>query len=603
MINLRIQTPESKPQPSLTPRITVVGVGGAGGNAVNNMIATGLDGVEFLVCNTDAQALAGSRSPRKIQLGTHVTGGLGAGAKPEVGRAAAEESLEDLMQYIEGSNMVFITSGMGGGTGTGVSPVLARACKEMGILTVGVVTKPFHFEGTMRMKSAEEGIKEMQQYVDTLIVIPNQNLFRIANQHTTFADAFKLADAVLQSAVRGVTDLMVMPGLVNLDFNDIKTTMTEMGKAMMGTGQAAGDRRSVQAAEAAINNPLLDDVTMKGAKGVIINIAGGQDMTLFEIDEACNRIREEVDVDANIIFGTSIDDTLDGSLRVTVIATGIETEAEKKARDDSRQTRRYTESRATQTAPQPAAPVARDVAAATAAVAKPYGAARYSAEPVYHEPAPAVQPAARAYTQGGAFIPPAPVDADQSAQDDSTVSYQRISSGVMPKVTAPEPVMGEPDVYQVADPVDVEPVAPVYAPAPVQYYAPAPVSDVGIPSGLVPTAGGYQPVPRRAPEPALSLFQRITNRVRKTVESFDDSVNPQNLPQNQVQQPVQAPNYVAQPARGNAQPAMAQQPSVTSQPIPAMMQAPVDVARPAKAPGAQPELDLEIPAFLRRQAS
>ncbi len=307
MINLRLQAPEVKPN-VLAPRIAVIGVGGAGGNAVNNMIAAGLDGVEFMVCNTDAQALAGSRAPKKIQLGSAVTGGLGAGAKPEVGRAAAQESLDDVMAHIEGANMVFITSGMGGGTGTGVSPVLAQACKAAGILTVGVVTKPFHFEGPVRMKAAEEGIREMQQYVDTLIVIPNQNLFRIATEKTTFADSFKLADNVLLSAVRGVTDLMITPGLVNLDFNDIKTTMTEMGKAMMGTGEASGDRRAILAAEAAINNPLLDDVSMKGAKGVIINLAGGNDMTLFEIDETCNRIREEVDADANIIFGTSVDE-------------------------------------------------------------------------------------------------------------------------------------------------------------------------------------------------------------------------------------------------------------------------------------------------------
>jgi cell division protein FtsZ len=310
----------------LTPKITVVGVGGAGGNAVNNMINSGLQGCEFLVCNTDAQALEGSLSECKLQLGVTVTGGLGAGAKPDIGRAAAEESLDDVMQYLEGSNMAFITAGMGGGTGTGAAPVIAKAARDKGILTVGVVTKPFHFEGTWRMKMAEDGIEEMQGYVDTLIVIPNQNLFRVANEKTTFAEAFKMADSVLQSGVRGVTDLMVMPGLINLDFADIRSAMLEMGKAMMGTGESAGDRRAVEAAESAINNPLLDDVSMQGARGVIINVTGGLDMTLFEVDEACNRIRDEVDPNANIIFGSTFDESLDGLMRVSVVATGIDAE-------------------------------------------------------------------------------------------------------------------------------------------------------------------------------------------------------------------------------------------------------------------------------------
>ena len=323
MINVRMQPTEVQ---KLSPKITVIGVGGAGGNAVNNMISSDLQGVEFLVCNTDAQALEGSYCETKIQLGTDVTGGLGAGAKPEVGRAAAEESLNDVLTYLEGSNMAFITAGMGGGTGTGAAPVIAKACREKGILTVGVVTKPFHFEGTTRMRMAEQGIEEMQDYVDTLIVIPNQNLFRVANEKTTFAEAFRMADSVLQSGVRGVTDLMVMPGLINLDFADIRSSMIEMGKAMMGTGEAEGERRSVEAAEAAINNPLLDDVTMKGARGVIINVTGGTDMTLFEVDEACNRIRDEVDPNANIIFGSTFDEKLDGVMRVSVVATGIDAE-------------------------------------------------------------------------------------------------------------------------------------------------------------------------------------------------------------------------------------------------------------------------------------
>lgn len=309
----------------LKPRITVIGVGGAGGNAVCNMIRAKLEGVEFVVANTDAQALVGSlvEPSNKIQLGLHVTQGLGAGSKPDVGRASAEESHEEIVRHLRGSNMVFITAGMGGGTGTGAAPVIARAAREEGILTVGVVTKPFHFEGTHRARTAERGIEELQQYVDTLIIIPNQNLFRIANERTTFADAFKMADDVLYSGVRGVTDLMMMPGLINLDFADIRAVMAEMGKAMMGTGEAEGDRRALDAAEAAISNPLLDDVSMKGAKGVLINITGGYDMTLYEVDEAANRIRDEVDPEANIIFGSTFDERLNGTIRVSVVATGI----------------------------------------------------------------------------------------------------------------------------------------------------------------------------------------------------------------------------------------------------------------------------------------
>lgn len=326
MINVRIQ--ESL-QNSLSPKITVIGVGGAGGNAVNNMISTNLTGVDFLVCNTDSQALQGSLADNKIQLGTNVTGGLGAGSDPQIGAAAAEESINEVISEIQGSNMVFITCGMGGGTGTGAAPVIAAAAREQGILTVGVVTKPFHFEGGHRMRSAEAGIEEMQQYVDTLIVIPNQNLFRVASEKTTFAEAFKMADTVLQSGVRGVTDLMVMPGLINLDFADIKTVMQEMGKAMMGTGEATGDSRAIEAAESAINNPLLDDISMKGARGLIINVTGGMDMTLFEVDEACNRVRDEVDPDANIIFGSTFDENMEGEIRVSIVATGIDVEAKR----------------------------------------------------------------------------------------------------------------------------------------------------------------------------------------------------------------------------------------------------------------------------------
>ena len=308
----------------LKPKITVIGVGGAGGNAVNNMIRANLQGIEFVVANADAQALAQSECPNRVQLGMNITRGLGAGSRPEIGKAAAEEALDEVIEYLHGSNMVFITAGMGGGTGTGAAPVIARVAREKGILTVGVVTKPFHFEGAHRMRLAEAGLDALQQVVDTLIVIPNQNLFRLANEKTTFADAFKMADDVLHSGVRGITDLMVMPGLVNLDFADIRTVMMEMGKAMMGTGEAEGENRAVTAAEAAISNPLLDDVSMKGARGVLINITGSKDMTLFEIDEAANRIREEVDADANIIFGSTFDDNVQGKIRISIVATGID---------------------------------------------------------------------------------------------------------------------------------------------------------------------------------------------------------------------------------------------------------------------------------------
>ena len=311
----------------LKPVITVVGVGGAGGNAVNNMINAKLQGAEFVVTNTDAQALEYSLAHRKIQLGKKETRGLGAGAAPEVGASSANESLEDIMQHLGQSNIVFITAGMGGGTGTGAAPIIAKAAKASGILTVGVVTKPFLFEGSNRMRIAEKGIEELAKHVDTLIIIPNQNLFRIANENTTFADAFKMADDVLHAGVRGITDLMIMPGLINLDFADIKTTMSQMGKAMMGTGEAEGSGRAVKAAEAAIANPLLAHSSMKGAKGVLINITGGHDMTLFEVDEAANRIREEIEnEDANIIFGSTFNTALDGKIRVSVVATGIDSD-------------------------------------------------------------------------------------------------------------------------------------------------------------------------------------------------------------------------------------------------------------------------------------
>ena len=323
-MTINISVPSNNETPEVKPRITVFGVGGAGGNAVNNMIRAELEGVDFVAANTDAQALSQSQAERRIQLGATITEGLGAGSRPDVGHAAAEEALDHIVEELNGANMAFITAGMGGGTGTGAAPVIARAAREQGILTVGVVTKPFQFEGVHRMRIAESGIEDIAQFVDTLIIIPNQNLFRVANEKTTFADAFKMADDVLYSGVRGVTDLMIMPGLINLDFADIRTVMSEMGKALMGTGEAEGERRALDAAEAAICNPLLDDISMNGASGVIINITGGLDMTLFEVDEAANRIRSEVDAEARIILGSTFDDSLEGRMRVSIVATGMD---------------------------------------------------------------------------------------------------------------------------------------------------------------------------------------------------------------------------------------------------------------------------------------
>ncbi|MFO1237389.1 MAG: cell division protein FtsZ [Alphaproteobacteria bacterium] len=370
-MSIKFHAPES---PELKPRIVVFGVGGAGGNAVNNMLASELQGVEFVVANTDSQALAQNLAPRKLQLGANVTLGLGAGSKPEIGAQAAEASAAEIEEILAGSHMAFITAGMGGGTGTGAAPVIARIAREMGVLTVGVVTKPFHFEGDKRMRQAESGVAKMQEIVDTLIVIPNQNLFRVANEKTTLAQSFAMADEVLHSGVRGITDLMIVPGLMNLDFADVRTVMMEMGKAMMGTGEAEGPKRALDAAEAAISNPLLDDVSMKGAKGVLIHITGGPDLTLFEADEAANRIRSEVDPEANIKVGSTFDPKLEGRIRVSVVATGIDAMERAQPKPAAQPAasaigRGFTPVRAA--APQPAAaPIAAQAPAAMPAAAQ-----------------------------------------------------------------------------------------------------------------------------------------------------------------------------------------------------------------------------------------
>jgi cell division protein FtsZ len=330
---LNLTMPETH---ELRPRITVFGVGGAGGNAVNNMIEKQLEGVEFVVANTDSQALQGSRAKARIQMGAKVTEGLGAGARPSIGAAAAEETIEEIVDHLAGAHMCFITAGMGGGTGTGAAPIIAQAARELGVLTVGVVTKPFQFEGAKRMKQAEEGIEVLQKVVDTLIIIPNQNLFRLANERTTFTEAFSMADDVLYQGVKGVTDLMVKPGLINLDFADVRAVMDEMGKAMMGTGEASGEDRAREAAEKAIANPLLDEISLEGAKGVLINITGGYDLTLFELDEAANLIRDKVDDNANIIVGSTLDTTMENTMRVSVVATGIDASAVQRSEPSSR---------------------------------------------------------------------------------------------------------------------------------------------------------------------------------------------------------------------------------------------------------------------------
>ena len=586
MINIRMNNVDTHLHSTkkLSPKITVVGVGGAGGNAVNNMISSNLIGVDFVVCNTDAQALAGSLADHKVQLGVGLTEGLGAGAKPEIGRAAAEESLDEVMQHLDNTNMVFITAGMGGGTGTLGASVIAKSCRERGILTVGVVTKPFHFEGTHRMKMAEEGIAEMQNYVDTLIVIPNQNLFRVVNEKTTFADAFKMADSVLQSAVRSVTDLIVMQGLINLDFADIRSVMLEMGKAVIGAGEATGDRRATEAAEKAISNPLLDDVSMKGARGVIINVTGGYDMTLFEVDEACNRIRDEIDPNANIIFGSSFDERMEGTMRVSVVATGIDAAvAEKRIKTSSSTTttssgglaaeRQVAASRTTYPQAQPVTQatytsgypqVPQAVQAPQRVVASPaYAQAAASAyklddappgfvqqemgmqaqpiqqpvyqqvQPVYQQTQQAIQEAAiRGARVGNSFIPPRPM----------------------------EPAGGYPQQPQVAQPIVISP----------------------------PAQAQNQPAYVPEKKKSASLFERITGQLRSRLQ--DDGALAEDAGVNQhtqapagmyyPQQDLRAPQRVPQtPAQGR-----------------------LNIDQPSR-PATEEENPLDIPAFLRRQSS
>ena len=601
-INLSLPQTESE----IKPRITVIGVGGAGGNAVNNMISAALEGVEFIVANTDAQALGQSLADRRVQLGITITQGLGAGARPEVGRQAAEEALPEILQLLDGANMVFVTAGMGGGTGTGAAPVIAAAAREQGILTIGVVTKPFHFEGRRRMQSAEQGILELEKVVDTLIVIPNQNLFKIANEKTTFADAFKMADDVLHMGVRGVTDLMIMPGLINLDFADIRTVMGEMGKAMMGTGEAEGPDRSRVAAESAISNPLLEDHSMKGAKGGLINITGGLDMTLHEVDEAANRIREEVDADANIIFGSTFDASMQGRMRVSVVSTGISALAAQQPVPNylNLEMNRPIQTGQPALSRQAAPPVGRVAMPAAAAAPIPAAPAMPAAPPMAAAPAPMAEPIAPQAMP--AMAPPvAPVAAAAPAAP--VMQAAPVVMMQAPVATAPEP-----EPIEAVAPI-VEAPAPV--PQPVAASPAAPVQPVAAPQkplvdetdwrvtrpAIRPAVRATEPVARPAAmRPAAAaaesrspnLFQRITGAFAA----------PKGL--TPVVAPAAAPAAALEPApapRPAPESVVSVAPKAAPRPAPVQTSISLDPADRAKP--AREDDDLQIPAFLRRQAN
>ena len=579
-MTINISIPNSGETPELRPRITVFGVGGAGGNAVNNMIQSQLEGVDFVVANTDAQAIAQSRTDRRIQLGTNMTRGLGAGSRPDVGAAAAEESIDEIMEHLRGCNMVFITAGMGGGTGTGAAPVIARAAREVGVLTVGVVTKPFHFEGTHRMRVAEAGIADMEQYVDTLIIIPNQNLFRVANEKTTFADAFSMADDVLYSGVRGVTDLMVMPGLINLDFADIRAVMSEMGKAMMGTGEAEGDRRALDAAEAAIANPLLDDTTMSGATGVLINITGGKDMTLFEVDEAANRIRSEVDPEAHIIFGSTFDDSMDGRIRVSIVATGMDAETRQ---EPLRNAPKLANLRAA--APQPADKPARPAAEMPAVAARP-AATVVEMRPTAQElPEQLAQPMARTVVQA-------------IAEDESEAVMAAPEHETEAEMPAPAPARPAPVATREAfiPPEAVEPGRDNRAAA-------DPFAAAAMTNGAGPRREAA-PAPA-APAKAPSLFERVTGTGRAAwagrTRRQPETAPPVRTEPAETGRAERHDGPIARPVR---QPRAAM-PRPTEQAVPEQPQPQFGGLNPAdRIPASTPEEDLlDIPAFLRRQAN
>jgi cell division protein FtsZ len=542
----------------LKPRIVVFGVGGAGGNAVNNMIETGLEGCEFVVANTDAQQLQFSKTEKRIQLGVAITQGLGAGAHPEVGMSAAEESTPEVVEHLEGAHMVFITAGMGGGTGTGAAPIIAKAARERGILTVGVVTKPFQFEGRHRMRMADQGIAELQRHVDTLIIIPNQNLFRVANERTTFAEAFAMADQVLHSGVRSITDLMVLPGLINLDFADVRTVMSEMGKAMMGTGEASGEDRALMAAQNAIQNPLLDEVSLKGAKAVLVNVTGGFDMTLLEVDEAANAISAEVDSEANIIFGAAFDPSLEGKIRVSVVATGMDGAAmqavePRATRQTQAQGQRAPAPAPAQTyrAPEPARPAATVAYAPEPSPAPAPQPVAAAPAPVYQAPQP--QPVQQPVMEAP---PPAPLWSEPKRAA-FEAEYDR----------SPEPALArQPELYFDSTPPqnELRVQAPAAAPQPMQY---EPQQE--------PAAEAVEEEAPLFPERSYAADRRKGGFLglfggRKAPASFE-----------QPEAPTYRQSAPAQPSRGGAATAVA-----------AQEEADPDAAE-----------DLDIPSFLRRLAN
>jgi len=581
----------------LKPRITIFGVGGAGGNAVNNMITSKLEGVEFVVANTDAQALAQSGAPRKVQMGAALTEGLGAGSQPQIGAAAAEEALPEIIDHLSGSHMVFITAGMGGGTGTGAAPVIARASREQGILTVAVVTKPFHFEGQRRMAIAEQGIENLSHHVDTLIVIPNQNLFRVANEKTTFADAFAMADQVLHSGVAGITDLMVKEGLINLDFADVRTVMNEMGKAMMGTGEASGDKRAVDAAEAAISNPLLDDVSMKGARGLLISISGGRDLTLYEVDEAASRIREEVDPEANIILGATFDDTLEGTMRVSVVATGIEIESEMGGWDQIDYEHTAVEG---------------------AYYSDPEDDAGYAHQPealpqMIEEEMPAPAPAPDYLVEAEPMQP----DAYQSAEQpmDRPEQYYGTDQALaeMPRAMDEGAYETEAVPPELADVLGVQPEAEAAA----EYERePQPIAET---SPRMPDVEDFPPIAQREIQAQAQAEEEIGARAQTKKAGFferlasvglgkrDPETVAEEMPAASVPQtPAEQPMPQAAPAAAAPQPAAAApQPAANVEPIgnPQSPQSEHPFLQAVDAGQNIEEDELEIPAFLRRQAN
>jgi cell division protein FtsZ len=620
-MTINLQMPDIR---ELKPRITVFGCGGAGGNAVNNMITAGLLGCDFVVANTDAQALTLSKAERIIQMGLQVTEGLGAGSQPDVGRAAAEEVIDEIRDHLAGAHMVFVTAGMGGGTGTGAAPVVAQAAKELGILTVGVVTKPFHFEGARRMRMAEQGINELQKQVDTLLVIPNQNLFRVANEKTTFADAFAMADQVLYSGVACITDLMVKEGLINLDFADVRAVMREMGKAMMGTGEASGDKRALSAAEAAISNPLIDETSMKGAKGLLISITGGKDLTLYEVDEAATRIREEVDSDANIIVGATFDESLDGIVRVSVVATGIDV-ATSARQPAPVQTRTVAAPVAMAPAPQHVAQPAPQAVAAASRLAELTQTLRANTARMAERTGPADQ-AQRAVAQ--ALAAPAPVaqyapepafEAPMAAPVAMAPATIAAIEDVTIRPIAPKPTLFVEPVEHVAEPVPqmAEPEKPFIPPQAERPAMRAPrmprIDELPMPAqNQIRAQQAPAPV---AAEPAapqkqrVGLLQRLASvgLGRREEEGTEQRQAPRAAPVAAERMAPPMPKAPPMPPLPRAPEPRAPEgmSEYAKRPV-APRPAPQGLdqhGRPAPMPAQMDDDQLEIPAFLRRQAN